>query len=87
MPRQEHLRHRAPLPILRPGVLGIFKQSPREGKPTPRFGWEGRMIIAGVAGAVGIAGVAYSALAIYLWWRVARDWVIGWSARHPAINR
>ena len=51
------------------------------------FGWEGRMIIAGVAAAVGIAPVAYVALAIYLWWRIARDWVIGWSARHPAINR
>ena len=51
------------------------------------FGWEGRMIIAGVAAAVGIVPVAYVALAIYLWWRVARDWVIGWSARHPAINR
>ena len=51
------------------------------------FGWEGRMIIAGVAAAIGIAPVAYVALTIYLWWRLARDWVIGWSARHPAINR
>ena len=51
------------------------------------FGWEGRMIIAGVAAAFGIAPVAYVALALYLWWRLARDWVIGWSARHPAINR
>lgn len=51
------------------------------------FGWEGRMIIAGIAAAVGIAPVAYVALALSLWWRVARDWVIGWSARHPAVNR
>ena len=51
------------------------------------LGWEGRMIIAGIAAAVGIAPLAYSALALYLWWRVGRDWVIGWSARHPAINR
>jgi hypothetical protein len=51
------------------------------------FGWEGRMIIAGVAAAIGIVPAAYVALAIYLWWRVARDWVLGWSARHPAINR
>jgi hypothetical protein len=51
------------------------------------LGWEGRMIIAGIAAAVGIAPVAYSLLALYLWWRVARDWVVGWSARHPAINR
>ena len=47
------------------------------------FGWEGRMIIAGAAAAVGIAPVADVALAIYLWWRIARDWVIGWKARHP----
>jgi hypothetical protein len=51
------------------------------------FGWEGRMIIAGIAAAVGIVPLAYAALALYLWWRVARDWMIGWSARHPAINR
>jgi hypothetical protein len=51
------------------------------------LGWEGRLIIAGLAAVVGIAPVAYTALALYLWWRVARDWAIGWSARHPAINR
>jgi hypothetical protein len=51
------------------------------------LGWEGRMIIAGIAAVIGIVPLAYSALALYLWWRVARDWVIGWSARHPAINR
>lgn len=51
------------------------------------FGWEGRMIIAGIAAAVGITPVAYAALALYLGYRVSRDWLIGWSARHPAINR
>ena len=51
------------------------------------LGWEGRMIIVGIAAAVGIAPLAYSVLALYLWWRVGRDWVIGWSARHPAIDR
>jgi hypothetical protein len=51
------------------------------------LGWEGRMIIAGIAAAVGIAPFAYGLLALYLWWRVARDWMVGWSARHPAINR
>jgi hypothetical protein len=51
------------------------------------LGWEGRMIIAGIAAVVGIAPLAYGALALYLWWRVGSDWVIGWSARHPAINR
>jgi uncharacterized protein DUF5941 len=51
------------------------------------LGWEGRMIIAGIAAAVGIAPLAYTALAFYLWYRLARDWVIGWSARHAAVNR
>jgi hypothetical protein len=51
------------------------------------LGWEGRMIIAGIAAAVGIATFAYGLLALYLWWRVVRDWMVGWSARHPAINR
>ena len=51
------------------------------------LGWEGRMIVVGVAAVVGIAPLAYGALAIYLWWRVLRDWLVGWSARHPAVNR
>lgn len=51
------------------------------------FGWEGRMLIAGIAAAVGFAPVAYGALTLYLWWRLGRDWTIGWSARHPAVNR
>jgi hypothetical protein len=51
------------------------------------LGWEGRMIIVGIAAAVGFAPVAYGALAVYLWWRVARDWVVGWSARHAPVNR
>ena len=51
------------------------------------LGWEGRMIIAGIAAAVGIAPLAYTALALYLWYRLARDWVIGWSARHATVNR
>ena len=51
------------------------------------LGWEGRMIVVGIAAAVGFAPLAYGALALYLWWRVARDWVVGWSARHAAVNR
>jgi hypothetical protein len=51
------------------------------------LGWEGRMIVVGIAAAVGIAPVAYGALAIYMWWRVLRDWLVGWSARHPAVSR
>jgi uncharacterized protein DUF5941 len=51
------------------------------------LGWEGRMIIAGIAAAVGFAPVAYLLLALYLWYWLGRDWVIGWSTRHAAINR
>jgi hypothetical protein len=51
------------------------------------LGWEGRMIIAGTAAVIGIAPAAYGALAACLWWRVARDWLAVWSARHPAVNR
>ena len=51
------------------------------------LGWEGRMIVVGIAAAVGFAPLAYGALALYLWWRVIRDWVVGWSARHAPVNR
>lgn len=51
------------------------------------LGWEGRMIVVGIAAAVGFAPFAYGALALYLWWRLARDWVVGWSARHASVNR
>jgi hypothetical protein len=51
------------------------------------LGWEGRMIIAGSAAAIGIAPLIYAALAAYLWYRVSRDWVVGWSARHAPVDR
>jgi Family of unknown function (DUF5941) len=51
------------------------------------LGWEGRMIIVGIAAVIGIVPLVYTALAFYLWYRLARDWVSGWSARHAAINR
>jgi hypothetical protein len=51
------------------------------------FGWEGRMIVVGITAAVGFAPFAYVLLGLYLWWRLGRDWVIGWSARHAAVNR
>jgi hypothetical protein len=51
------------------------------------LGWEGRMIVAGIAAAFGFAPLAYGALALYLWWRLGRDWLVGWSARHAPVNR
>jgi hypothetical protein len=50
------------------------------------LGWEGRMIIAGIAAAIGIAPMVYTALALYLWYRLTRDWMVGWSARHAPVN-
>ncbi len=51
------------------------------------LGWEGRMIIVGIAAAIGFAPVAYSLLGLYLWWRLGRDWVVGWSARYAAVSQ
>jgi hypothetical protein len=50
------------------------------------LGWEGRMLIAGIAAAIGVAPVVYVLLAVYLWYRLARDWMVGWSARHATIH-
>jgi len=50
------------------------------------FGWEGRMLVAGIATAVGFAPLAYVALGLYLWWRLGRDWMVGWSARRATAN-
>jgi Family of unknown function (DUF5941) len=56
------------------------------------LGWEGRMIVVGIAAAAGGLVVVYPALTVYLWWLNARDWVVGWSANglsagHAAVDR
>jgi hypothetical protein len=56
------------------------------------LGWEGRMIVVGVAAAAGGLIVVYPALTVYLWWLNARDWFVGWSANglsagHAAVER
>jgi hypothetical protein len=56
------------------------------------LGWEGRMIVVGIAAAAGGLIVVYPALTVYLWWLNARDWVVGWSANglsagHAAVDR
>lgn len=50
------------------------------------FGWDGRMIIAGIAAVAGILPMIYPLLALYLWGLLARDWLAGWSAGHAAIH-
>jgi hypothetical protein len=51
------------------------------------LGWEGRMLIVAIAAAVGFAPEVYCLLAIYLWWRLGRDWATGWSPRRSPISR
>jgi Family of unknown function (DUF5941) len=50
------------------------------GIPTDRFGlgWDGRMLLAGLAAAVGLAPFAYAVLAGYLWLLFCWDYLTGW---------
>jgi hypothetical protein len=49
------------------------------------LGWDGRMLIAGIAGAAGVQLALYPLLAICLWWLLIRDWTTGWTA-HKALS-
>jgi hypothetical protein len=49
------------------------------------FGWEGRMILAGIALMGGIAPLAYMALAAYLAALAAVDYLAGWANARPVI--
>lgn len=48
------------------------------------IGWEGRMIVAGIAAAAGILPYAYPVFAVYLWLLVLRDALRGWAAMSAA---
>jgi Family of unknown function (DUF5941) len=50
------------------------------------FGWDGRMIIVGLAAVGGVLPMIYPLLALYMWGLLARDWLVGWSAGHAAVN-
>jgi Family of unknown function (DUF5941) len=50
------------------------------------FGWDGRMIVCGLAAVAGISPMIYPLLALYLWGLIGRDWLTGWSAGHAAID-
>jgi hypothetical protein len=43
------------------------------------LGWEGRLIVASIAAAVGGETLVYAALTVYLWWLFVRDVTTGWS--------
>ena len=67
---------------LPPGQFGRFVR--RKGRlpytDRPGLGWEGRMVVAAVAVAAGIAPYVYPVLAVYLWGLLARDYLVGWPA-------
>ena len=50
------------------------------GIPADRFGlgWDGRMLLAGLAAAVGVAPFAYAVLTGYLWLLFCWDYLSGW---------
>ena len=50
------------------------------------FGWDGRLIITGIAAWGVVSPVIYPLLALYLWGLLGRDWLEGWSAGHAAVN-
>lgn len=50
------------------------------------FGWDGRMIVCGLAAVAGILPMIYPLLALYLAVLMGRDWLAGWSAGHAAVD-
>jgi hypothetical protein len=59
---------------------------PRPSADWRGLGWDGRMIVAGIAAATGILPVIYPLLAVYLWALFAREFAVGWSAGHAAVD-
>lgn len=50
------------------------------------LGWDGRMLVAGIAAAVGIVPVIYPLLAVYLCGLLALECALGWSGGHAAVD-
>ena len=50
------------------------------------LGWDGRMIIVGVAAAFGFVPVVFALLAAYLWALFAVQLAVGWSGGHAAVE-
>ena len=48
------------------------------------FGWDGRLLLAGLAAVFGIAPIAYAVLSGYLWWLFCWDFLSGWLL--PAVD-
>jgi Family of unknown function (DUF5941) len=70
-----------------PGQFGRFAAKRRVPYADRRgLGWEGRMLVAGVAVAAGIVPLVFPVLALYLWAVVAWDFAAGWSTGHAAVD-
>lgn len=78
-------RARSQLP---PGQFGRFAAGKRRLRHADwrGLGWEGRMLVAGVAVAAGIVPFVFAVLALYLWAVVAWDFATGWSTGHAAVD-
>ena len=87
MLRHLELAYRARNELI-PGPRGALVRRPGRPYNADRrgLGWEGRMLIAGIAAVAGILPTVYPLLALYLWGLLARDWVYDWSARHAAVQ-
>ncbi len=50
------------------------------------LGWDGRMMVAGIAAATGILPAVYPLLAVYMWALLAFEFTVGWSGGHAAVD-
>lgn len=71
--------HVSPGLFMRPGAT-VGQEPALPGADWRALGWEGRMIVAALAAAIGITPYAYLAFALYLWALLGREAIVGWSA-------
>jgi hypothetical protein len=71
--------------FMRPGAA-VSREPLLPGADWRALGWEGRMIVAALAAAIGVLPYAYAAFAVYLWALLAREALTGWSAGHSAVD-
>lgn len=72
-----------------PGQFGRITKRQARGLPYTDqrgLGWEGRMLLTGVALAAGIVPFLFPVLALYLWGLLGWEFAVGWSAGHAAVD-
>jgi len=75
--------------VLRHQELAYWSRGRPARRPHPdrrALGWEGRMIVVGIAATGGVLKVGYPLLAVYLWAVLAWEFTVGWSAGHAAVD-